>query len=93
MLEARHLVKRFFGASVVNDVSFEVEDGYGIRTVQELLGHRDVSTTMVYLHVMNRGALGVGSPMDRLGRGYAPASARIHPDPPLGVGFRDRLRA
>ena len=43
-----------------------LEDGYDIRTVQELLGHRDVSTTMVYLHVMNRGALGVKSPMDRL---------------------------
>jgi site-specific recombinase XerD len=43
-----------------------LEDGYDIRTVQELLGHRDVRTTMVYLHVMNRGALGVKSPMDRL---------------------------
>ena len=43
-----------------------LEDGYDIRTVQELLGHRDVSTTMVYLHAMNRGALGVKSPMDRL---------------------------
>jgi site-specific recombinase XerD len=35
-------------------------------TVQELLGHRDVRTTMTYLHVMNRGALGVKSPIDRL---------------------------
>ena len=43
-----------------------LEDGYDIRTVQELLGHRDVTTTMTYLHVMQRGALGVKSPMDRL---------------------------
>jgi integron integrase len=43
-----------------------LQDGYDIRTVQELLGHRDVATTMVYTHVLNRGGYGVRSPADRL---------------------------
>jgi site-specific recombinase XerD len=47
-----------------------LEDGYDIRTVQELLGHKSVKTTMIYTHVMNkgrRGVLGVRSPLDRVG--------------------------
>jgi site-specific recombinase XerC len=43
-----------------------LQDGYDIRTVQELLGHKDIKTTMVYTHVLNRGPAGVRNPVDGL---------------------------
>src|SRR5690606_24763277 len=51
-----------------------LEAGHDIRTVQELLGHKDVATTLLYPHVLGRGAGGVLSPLDREERPAAPAS-------------------
>jgi site-specific recombinase XerC len=46
-------------------LSHLLQNGYDIRTVQELLGHTDVKTTMIHTHVLNRGGRGVVSPLDR----------------------------
>lgn len=70
-----------------------LEAGYDIRTVQELLGHEDVNTTMVYTHVLNKGVLGVKSPADFLGSVLQAGHVLATLSPTLEKQFREMVHS